>query len=154
MTVSITVNPTPNAVATPGSQTICSGTAITPIVMSGNVAGTTYAWTRDNTTNITGIPASGSGNVSGTLTNTTTSLQTTTFTIIPTANGCAGPATTATVSVQAPLIVTCPANITVNAAAGTCSATVTYAATITGTPVPTVTYVPHQDLPSRSEQRR
>ena len=141
VTVTFTVNPLPVAVATPGSQTICSGTAITPIVLTSNVAGTTYAWTRDNTTNITGIPASGTGTpISGTLTNTTTSLQTTTFTVIPTANGCAGPATTATVSVQAPLILTCPANITVNAAAGTCFATVTYAATVTGTPAPTVTY--------------
>ncbi|MDZ4796026.1 MAG: proprotein convertase P-domain-containing protein, partial [Bacteroidota bacterium] len=38
----ITVNPTPTAVATPASQTICSATAITTIVLTGNVSGTTY----------------------------------------------------------------------------------------------------------------
>ena len=38
ITATVLVNPTPNAVATPSSQTICSGSAITTIVLTGNVA--------------------------------------------------------------------------------------------------------------------
>jgi hypothetical protein len=96
----ITVYPTPNAVATPASQTICSGTAITPIVLTSAVAGTTYTWTRDNNATVTGIAASGSGDITGMLTNTTLLPVTVTFTITPTANGCVGPTTTATVLVN------------------------------------------------------
>jgi hypothetical protein len=141
ITATVLVNPTPNAVATPSSQTICSGAIITTIALTGNVAGTTFNWTRDNTVAATGIAASGSGNISGTLTNTTTAPVTVTFTITPTANGCPGASITATVVVNAALTITCPANIVVNAAAGTCSAVVNYpAATVGGTPAPIVTY--------------
>ncbi len=96
----ITVNPSPNAVATPSSQTICSGSAITTIVLTGSVTGTTYGWTRNNTGSVTGIAASGSGDISGSLTNTTSAPVTVTFTITPMANGCTGPTTTATVLVN------------------------------------------------------
>ncbi|MFZ1583278.1 MAG: PKD-like domain-containing protein [Saprospiraceae bacterium] len=100
ITATVLVNPTPNAVATPASQTICSATAISTIELTGYVTGTTYAWTRNNTATVTGIAASGSGNISGTLTNTTFAPITVTFTITPTANGCTGPAITATVLVN------------------------------------------------------
>ena len=101
ITYTYTVNPTPIATATPSSQTVCSGTAIAPIALTSTVVGTTYAWTRDNTVAVTGIAASGTGNsIAGTLTNTTALPVTVTFTIIPTANGCAGPAITATVLVN------------------------------------------------------
>ncbi|MBL0333940.1 MAG: hypothetical protein IPP73_00995 [Chitinophagaceae bacterium] len=46
--------------------------------------------TRDNTVSVTGIAASGSGNISGTMTNSTGAPITVTFTITPTANGCPG----------------------------------------------------------------
>ena len=97
-TFTITVNPTPNAVATPATQTICSGAAITTIALTGNVANTTYNWVRDNTVGVTGIAANGAGNIAGTLTNTTGAPITVTFTITPTANGCPGAAITATVA--------------------------------------------------------
>src|SRR5204862_238208 len=97
----ITVNPTPNAVATPSSQTTCSGQTITTIALTSAVAGTTYNWVRDNTVTVTGIANSGSGNISGTLTNTTNAPVTVTFTITPTAAGCTpGAPTTATVLVN------------------------------------------------------
>ena len=99
-TVNVTVNPTPNAIATPAAQTICSATAIATIVLTGSVTGTTYAWTRNNTATVTGIAASGSGNISGTLTNTTSAPIIVTFTITPTANGCPGDPITATVLVN------------------------------------------------------
>src|SRR4029434_2998532 len=96
----VIVNPTPNAVATPSSQTKCSGIAITTIALTSSTTGTTFAWTRDNTASVTGIAASGSGDISGTLTNTTAAPVTVTFTITPTANGCPGTPITATVIVN------------------------------------------------------
>ncbi|MEK7226129.1 MAG: hypothetical protein AAB221_10630, partial [Bacteroidota bacterium] len=60
-----------NATATPSFQAICSGSPITAIVLNSIQPGTTFNWTRDNTATVTGIAASGSGNISGTLTNTT-----------------------------------------------------------------------------------
>ncbi|MCA0230888.1 MAG: T9SS type A sorting domain-containing protein [Bacteroidetes bacterium] len=101
ITATVLVNPTPNAVATPSSQTICSTTAINTIVLSGNVNGTTYNWTRDNTMSVLGIADSGSGNISGSLTNTTNAPITVTFTITSTANNCPGTPITATVLVNA-----------------------------------------------------
>ncbi len=83
--------------ATPASQTICSGATITSITSTGV---TTYSWTRDNVVTVTGIAASGTGSITGALTNTTASPITVTFTITPlNAAGCAGPAFAATVTV-------------------------------------------------------
>ena len=95
------------SVATNTTPNICSGIPLN-ITFSGSVSGTTYTWTRDNTTLVTGIP-SGTGNISGTLANTTGVNQTVNFTITPTANGCPGATTTATVTVQpAPVITVQP----------------------------------------------
>jgi hypothetical protein len=141
ITATVIVNPIPNAVATPSSQTICSGTAMTTIVLSGNVSGTVFNWTRSNTVNVTGIANSGSGDISGTPINNTTVQQTVTYTITPVANGCTGPSITATLIVNKAPAITCPANITVNNAPGLCGATVTYPpATATGSPAPVITY--------------
>jgi hypothetical protein len=114
ITATVLVNPTPNAVATPASQTICSASAITTIVLSGNVANATYNWTRDNVATVTGIAAGGSGNIAGALTNTTNAPVTVTFTITPTANNCPGAAITATVVVNpTPNAVATPASQTI-----------------------------------------
>lgn len=139
-TFTITVNPTPNAVATPASQTICTGTAMTTIALTSAVSGTTYTWTRDNTATATGIAPNGSGNISGSLTNTTTSPVTVTFTITPSANGCTGAPITATVTVNPLPTITCPANITVPSTLGFCTAPVTYTPTATGVPTPVFSY--------------
>lgn len=96
----VAVNPIPDAVATPASQTICSGQPILPIILTGSIPGTLFSWTRDNTTTVTGIAASGSGDISGTMTNTTSSPVTVTFTITPSYNGCPGSPVTATVLVN------------------------------------------------------
>jgi len=89
-TVDIVVQPTPLVVATPAAQSICTGsTGNIAFSTTNNLAGTVYNWTRDNTTNITGILPSGSGNISSTFINNTAVNQTTIFTIIATApNGC------------------------------------------------------------------
>src|SRR5690348_17288863 len=99
ITATVTVNPTATATATNSNQTICSGSTIATMVISGNVGSATYNWTRDNTAGVTGITASGSGNISGALTNITNSPITVTFTITPSANGCPGTSITATVLV-------------------------------------------------------
>ena len=108
------MNPIPNAVATPSTQTICTGNAITTIVLRGSVSGTVYSWTRDNLT-VTGIAASGSGNISGSLTNTTAAPVTVTFTITPSYTNagvtCTGTAITATVVVNPVNTFTCPGNM-------------------------------------------
>lgn len=100
----VTIKPMPTVTATNASQTICSGNAISSISLSGSVSGTTYSWTRDNgdvtTGNVTGITASGNGNISGTLTNTTSSAKTVIFTVTPSANGCTGTAITPSVVVN------------------------------------------------------
>ena len=98
------VNPIPNAVATPVSQTACSGSAITTIALTGNVTGTVFNWTRDNTVTVTGIANTGAGNISGTLTNTTAVPVTVTFTITPSYTNagatCTGTPITATILVN------------------------------------------------------
>ncbi|MGC1389434.1 MAG: PKD-like domain-containing protein, partial [Bacteroidales bacterium] len=114
ITATVLVHPEPVVVATPASQVVCSNIAITTIVLStsNSLPGTTYSWTRDNTTNVTGIGGSGNGDISGTLRNVTETDQTVTFTILPTGgNGCVGDAITATVLVHPePVAVATPAS--------------------------------------------
>ena len=116
-TATVIVRSEPVGVATPASQTVCSDAAITTIVLStsNGMAGTTYAWTRDNTVNVTGLAASGSGDISGTPNNVTGTDQTVTYTITPTsAAGCVGNTFTATVIVRSePVGVATPASQTV-----------------------------------------
>jgi large repetitive protein len=116
ITATVTVNPEPIATATPVNQTVCSNSPITNIVFgtTNGVPGTTYSWTRDNTVDVTGIAASGNGNVSGTMRNLTGAPITVTFTITPTSGaGCDGDQITAQVTVNPePLAVATPDNQT------------------------------------------
>jgi ABC-type transporter MlaC component len=96
----VLVNPVANVIASPASQSICSGAAIATISFTGNTNGTVYNWTRDNATTITGIASSGAGNINGNLVNTTNSAITVTFTVTPVLNGCAGTPVTVTVLVN------------------------------------------------------
>lgn len=106
VTSTVVVNPIPLATVTPLNQDVCSGTAINPLIFSttNGVAGTTFTWTRDNTTAATGIASSGTAFVSGTL-NNTSSETTVTFAITavgPSPSFCAGSPATATVNVKNP----------------------------------------------------
>ncbi|MDB4584636.1 HYR domain-containing protein, partial [Draconibacterium sp.] len=122
----------PDIVATPNAQTICPGSVITQMDLSNanGTPGTTYSWTRDNTTVLTGISASGTGN---TITGVLNSLdpgnvQTTTFTITATANGCVS-TSTATVTVVdqiMPTVALCTGDVSVNTDANSCDAVVNY----------------------------
>ncbi len=132
ITTNLTVNPLPNAIASPLSQTICSGSSITSIVFSGAVSGTTYNWSRNNTASITGIAATGSGNISGALTNTTNSPATVTFTITPTAAGCTGTPITTTVLVnQAPNAIASPLSQTI--CSGSSITSIVFSGAVSGT---------------------
>ena len=108
-TLVITVNPKPVASVNTASQTICSGVANLPIVVSNSVnSATTYSWTRDNTVNVTGPSSATSGliaagnnySISNILTNTTSISQTVVYTITPTTNGCIGTPITSTIQVS------------------------------------------------------
>ena len=110
-TLTVTVNPKPIAAVNIASQTTCSGVAFSNITLSNSInSTTTYNWTRDNTTNVTGttsgtsgtIVAGGSFSLSNSLTNITTVAQTVIYTFTPVSNGCSGDTVTSTVIVSAP----------------------------------------------------
>ena len=101
--VSWQVNPLPAGVSNPSSQVICSNLPITNIDLStsNSLTGTTFAWSRDNNTNVTGVATSGTGSIGGTLRNLTGNNQPVIFTIIPTSvDGCNGDSFQATVTVR------------------------------------------------------
>jgi len=108
ITVVITVNPIPIAIATPSSQTFCSG-GTTNIALTSNVPGTIFNWTVTQT-GVLGA-ANGSGNtIVQTLTTTGPSLGTAIYTITPTANGCDGNPISITITVNpGPTAVATPA---------------------------------------------
>ncbi len=110
ITATVTVNPSPNVVATPNVQTICSGQT-TGIVLTSSTAGTTYTWVA-NPTNVSGAAASGSGNfISEILTATSpTTIGTVVYTITPTGSTCSGTPINVTVYVTPPPVATATPN--------------------------------------------
>ena len=93
--VTVTVNPTPDI--NDLTAAICSGGtfAVTPVDATDGVvpAGTIYSWPGPTVTPglITGgASGTNSANISGTLTNTTNSVQTATYTVTPKTGGCTG----------------------------------------------------------------
>jgi gliding motility-associated-like protein len=128
-TFSITVNPTPT-VAAITSQIRCNTIASDIINFSGTVTGTTYAWTNSQTS--IGIAASGSGTItSTTLTNSTNSPVISTFTVTPTANSCAGPTGTFSITVNpTPTVAAITSQIRCNTIA---SDIINFSGTVTGT---------------------
>lgn len=123
--VTITVNPTPNAIATPAAQTICSGSS-TSIALSSGVTGTTFTWTAT----ASGPNITGSSNGSGTpiaqvLSNSSTTAGTVTYTITPTAGTCVGSTTTAVVTVTRISVATSTTNTNCGTSTGTATATPT-----------------------------
>jgi hypothetical protein len=85
-TVTVTVNPIPTLSSTLTPSGICSGTfSYTPTSLTG---GATFAWTRANIPGISESASSGTGNISETLTNTTTSFVDVTYVVTTTANSC------------------------------------------------------------------
>lgn len=93
----ITVIPIPIMDTIP-NQSLCAGETTSPINFNGNVAGTTYNWTNDNTS--IGLTASGNGNISSfTAINNGSSIDTALITVTPSFGGCEGTPVTFTIEV-------------------------------------------------------
>jgi uncharacterized protein (TIGR02145 family) len=88
--VVVTVDPRPTVTNNITSFQICSATS-TNIPLVSDVAGTTFAWTASGSSgNVTGFSNSSGPVISQTLTNSGFNLETVTYTVTPTANGCTG----------------------------------------------------------------
>jgi gliding motility-associated-like protein len=99
-TYTITVNPSPIAVATFATTNPSCSNSLVTINLSSSVAGTTYNWTSTATVGITGNTNGNTASISNTLVNSTASLGSATYTITPSANGCIGQAITAVANVN------------------------------------------------------
>ena len=97
-TFTITVNPVPYTDALP-DQEICANTATTAVNFMSTTPTTTFSWTND--TPSIGLAATGTGDIASfTGLNTTVAPVTATITVTPTANGCDGPDSTFTITVN------------------------------------------------------
>jgi len=86
----VTVYPTPNVSNTSTTFAQCSGET-TSITLTSNVSGTSYSWVASGSSaNVTGFLDGTGSLISQTLINSGNSIETVTYTITPTANGCSG----------------------------------------------------------------
>lgn len=110
----VTVNPTPIVTSAPIAE-ICNNTPQNYAITS-NMSGTSFSWSRASVPGISNLAASGTGNtISETLINTGASATTVYYFIVPTANGCAGPAFIYSVTVNpTPKIISETAHIVCN----------------------------------------
>jgi|GEM_PF-1834876 len=108
-TFTITVNPTPG-VDEIDPVVVCNNGTVNAVEPGGSpVTGTTYNWT--NSLPSIGLAASGTGTIPVfTAANGTNSIQTATIEVTPVANGCAGPSTQYTITVNPTPAVDVPAN--------------------------------------------
>ena len=121
-----------NTVTSSAALSACTGSAFTYIPTS-TVAGSTFSWTAANADgNATGFSASGTGNISNTITNSSaTANAIVIYTITPSANGCAGNPFTLTVTVTPrPVITAVAANPEI---CDNQSAAITLTSNLTGT---------------------
>ena len=87
--VRVNINPIPDVVVTPTSETICSGTS-TNISFTGSISGTVFNWTVVQS-GVTGATSGTGTSIQQTLVTTSlTSSGTATYTITPVLNGCSG----------------------------------------------------------------
>ncbi len=127
-TFTITVNPT-GQVNQPNSITKCNGDAVAIPFLTSNTGGTstTYNWTND--TPSIGLPATGTGNLSFTATNSTTNPLIATIVVTPTYNNgssnCIGTSVTFTITINPSAQVNQPTAISV--CNGTSIPTITFA---------------------------
>ena len=100
--ITVTINGTPTITNASLSQTMCSGNS-TAVTFTSNIPGTTYAWSGTaSTASLTGFTVSGTGHipVMNNLINSSSSAQTVTYSVIPANSGCAGPASSYTITVN------------------------------------------------------
>jgi gliding motility-associated-like protein len=111
----VTINPTPTITNSPLTQTICSGANSTLVSWTPNAAGTSYAWTGVASSGaVTGYSATGNGNLPAmAIINGSISVQTVTYTVTPTRNGCSGPSVSYTININPTPVLTLSANQTI-----------------------------------------
>ncbi|CAM3950233.1 T9SS type B sorting domain-containing protein [Flavobacterium cucumis] len=85
----VIVNPIPDVIATPNTQTVCSGTA-TSINLSSSVSGTTFSWVVTSQTNVTGATNGSGAVISNVLSTVTGGNGTVEYSVTPISNGCTG----------------------------------------------------------------
>ena len=109
--VLIIVNPSPVAIATPAAQTICSG-ATSSIILTSAVTGTTFSWTVVQS-DVSGATAGSGATIAQPLTATGTTVGIATYSITPSANGCAGVIKTVVITVNpTPVAIATPSSQT------------------------------------------
>ncbi|WP_425636400.1 beta strand repeat-containing protein [Algoriphagus yeomjeoni] len=123
----VLVNPQPTVTNSTLTQTICSGGSTTAVTPTSGVAGTTFTWTASATPGVSGFTTSGNGPIPvQTISTTGTTRGTVTYVITPTANGCPGPTTNYTVSVDPrPTVTNTPLTQTICSGASTTLVTLT-----------------------------
>jgi gliding motility-associated-like protein len=94
--VEITVNPLPTVIATPSDETLCSGQT-SEIILTSSPASSVFNWTVLSA-NVLGSSNGGGDTIAQTLTSIVTG--TSTYTIIPTLNGCTGPTANVVITVN------------------------------------------------------
>ncbi|WP_299288841.1 PKD-like domain-containing protein [uncultured Mucilaginibacter sp.] len=111
----VKVNPTPHiSVSNEATGTVCNGTSQN-YILAGDVAGTTVKWSRAAVNGISNAAVSNQSSnvISEALINTTNAPVAVNYLIVPTANGCTGPAFTYTVTVNPTLTINSAASGTV-----------------------------------------
>lgn len=95
----VTVNPIPDVVVTPATSTVCSGSTVN-LSLSSGLAGTSFSWTASGTAGVSGFSAGSGNTIVQTISTTSSTPGSVTYTITPTANGCAGNPVAYTVSIN------------------------------------------------------
>ena len=89
----------PLTVNDPADQELCAGEMTDAITFTGDITGTTFEWTNDNTS--IGLAASGTGDIAAfEALNATNAPVVATITVTPTKDGCTGPSQTFTITVN------------------------------------------------------
>jgi len=102
-TYTVTIYPIPDLIINSTTPTLCSGES-TNILLSSSVADSTLSWTATaSSPNVSGFSASGTGSILETITNTGPTVETVTYQITPSANGCSPAAPTNYVVIVYPL---------------------------------------------------
>jgi len=96
-TLQVQIIPTPSAIASPSTETICS-LQVTGILLNGLISGTTFSWTVLQT-DVSGANNDSGNSISQVLTATGIDVGNVVYTITPMYSGCSGTPITATVYV-------------------------------------------------------
>ncbi len=103
--VIIMINPK-NTVTSSSTSMICTGTSVS-YHPTAQITGSTFTWTSNATTNISGNTTNGSGDINDVLTNSDpVNNGTVTYTITPVSNGCPGTSFTLTITVTPRPVIT------------------------------------------------